>query len=90
MNYALIENGVVTNVIWLYSGNEKDFPNAIALEDVPAGIGDEYIDGVFYRNGKRVLTIMEELEKALDEKDATIAELDSALLDATYANLVGE
>ena len=90
MNYALIENGIVTNVIWLYSGNEKEFPNAVALKDVPAGIGDEYIDGVFYRNGKRVLTITEELEKALDEKDATIAELDAALLDATYANLVGE
>ena len=29
MNYALIENGVVPNLIWLYSGNEADFPSAV-------------------------------------------------------------
>ena len=26
MNYALIENGVVTNLIWLYPANAADFP----------------------------------------------------------------
>lgn len=89
MNYALIENGIVTNVIWLYSGNEKEFPNAVALKDVPAGIGDTYEDGVFYRNGEKVLTALEVVKAELSEANATIAELDAALLDATYENIVG-
>lgn len=60
MNYALIENGIVTNIIWLYPGNASDFPNAVPLGDVPAGIGDTYEDGVFYRDGERVLTPVEQ------------------------------
>ena len=28
MNYALIENGVVTNLIWLYPANAAEFPGA--------------------------------------------------------------
>ena len=26
MNYALIEDGVVVNIIWLYEGNANEFP----------------------------------------------------------------
>lgn len=71
MNYALIENGVVTNVIWLYPGNAKEFPNAVPIGDVPAGIGDTYEDGIFYRDGERVLTVAEQAEKeAADMKEA--------------------
>ncbi|MBE5925582.1 MAG: hypothetical protein E7270_01120 [Lachnospiraceae bacterium] len=61
MNYALIENNIITNIIWLYPGNASDFPNAVPLDDVPASIGDEYIDGIFYRNGERILTEVENL-----------------------------
>lgn len=64
MNYALIENGIVTNIIWLYPGNSDDFPNAVPTDDVPSGIGDTYEDGAFYRNGERVLTPMEEMAAA--------------------------
>mgnify|MGYP001239134309 CR=1 FL=1 len=75
MNYALIENGIVTNLIWLHPGNAADFPNAVPLGDVPAAIGDTYADGVFYRDGVKVLTAVEqavadvlaEIERALDE-----------------------
>ena len=71
MNYALIENGVVTNIIWLYPGNASDFPNAVPLGDVPAAIGDTYTDGVFYHNGERVLTITEYMQKeAADMQEA--------------------
>ena len=86
MNYALIENGVVTNIIWLYPENASDFPNAVPMGDVPAGIGDEYIDHVFYRNGERILTNLESMTKI---KDAIIAELDTALLESTYENIMG-
>ena len=71
MDYALIENGVVTNVIWLYPGNADDFPNAVPMGDIPAGIGDTYTDGVFYRNGERVLTLQEQMQKeAADMQEA--------------------
>ena len=80
MNYALIENGVVTNVIWLYPDNEAAFPNAIRIDEGrPVAIGDTYVEGRFYRDGAEVLT----------PDEATILELDSALLDAEYENLTG-
>lgn len=59
MNYALIEDGVVTNVIWLHPGNASDFPNAVALNDIPAEIGDSYVDGAFYRDGEKIVSAME-------------------------------
>lgn len=34
--------------------------------------------------------VIQQLQQTVSEKDTTIAELDAALLDATYANLVGE
>lgn len=71
MNYALIENGIVTNIIWLYPGNASDFPNAVPLGDVPAGIGDTYADGAFYRDGERLLTDEERLQvEAADMREA--------------------
>lgn len=71
MNYALIENGIVTNVIWLYPANATDFPSAVPLGDVPAGIGDTYEDSVFYRDGEKVLTVAEQAAKeAADMKEA--------------------
>ena len=75
MNYALIEHGIITNVIWLHPGNADEFPNAVALEDIPAGIGDTYEDGVFYRNGERVLTASERMQSEMDDMKAALAEL---------------
>lgn len=66
MDYALIENGVVTNLIWLHYSNAHEFPNAVPLAGVPAGIGDTFLDGVFYRDGERVLSRTEHLENILD------------------------
>lgn len=80
MHYALINNGVVTNVIWLYPGNEPDFPNAVAIDaGRPVSMGDTYADGKYYRDGSEVLT----------SDETTIAELDEALLDAAYENVIG-
>lgn len=59
MNYALIENGIVANIIWLYDGNAREFP-AIKLGERPVRIGDTYEDGKFYRDGAEVLTPAEE------------------------------
>lgn len=63
MNYALIENGVVTNLIWLYPANAAEFPGAVPLGDVPAAIGDTWDGEHFYRNGERVLSPMEQAQE---------------------------
>lgn len=61
MNYALIENGVVINVIVLLPCNVKDFPNAIDVGERPVQIGDTYQDGKFYRDGIEILSREQEL-----------------------------
>ena len=63
MNYAIIENGVVGNVIVLRPANAGEFPGAVALHDRPVGIGDTYSEGKFYRDGAEVLTAQEEIEQ---------------------------
>lgn len=78
-NYAMIENGVVANVISLNDENAGDFPTAVPLGDRPAGIGDAYANGVFTRNGEVVRT-------PLERAQATIAELDAAVVDYAYQN----
>lgn len=88
MNYALIENNIVTNIIWLYPKNVSDFPNAVPMNDIPVAIGDEYIDGIFYRNGERILTEVEQLQKQNTEKDEVIAELDATIINMAYQNII--
>lgn len=60
MRYAILEEGKVVNVIALTEDSAADFPAAVPMGDIPAGIGDTYADGVFYRNGGRVLTQAED------------------------------
>lgn len=55
MNYALIENGTVINLIWLHPMNESEFPNAVSIGELPVMIGDSYVDGKFYREGEEVV-----------------------------------
>lgn len=60
MRYAIVTEGVVSNVIALQAA-AGDFPDAVALHDRPVGIGDTYQDGKFYRGGQEVLTSQEEI-----------------------------
>lgn len=60
MRYAIVTDGVVSNIIALRSSNAADFPGAVALYDRPAGIGDSYTDGKFYRDGVEIMTAAEE------------------------------
>ena len=89
MNYALIENGVVTNIIYLHTNNVSDFPNAIPIEHVPATINDIYKDGIFYRDGKRVKTNVELMEDSINAMEVEMSELDAALLEIAYENIIG-
>ena len=75
MIYALIDNGIVSNVIALNDRNANDFPTAVKLGDRPVGIGDTYTDGKFYRDGAEVLTPMEQEQEEIDAYKAALNEL---------------
>lgn len=75
MNYAIIENGVVVNVIvGLPEGMD-----GVPLGDRPVGIGDLYADGVFTHGGVPVLTETERLAAEVAEYDAALTEIETAL-----------
>ena len=56
MKYAIIQNGVVVNMIVIAPYNTSDFPDAVPVGDKPVGIGDEYRDGKFWRDGAEILS----------------------------------
>ena len=72
MDYALIENGIVTNIIFLLPTNADDFPNAVPIGDIPVGIGDTYENGDFYRDG-------EVLKSSLEMTNERVAMVEEAL-----------
>ena len=61
--YALIKNAKVTNIV---SADKRGADSLISAglnliqTDKPVAIGDDYIDGKFYRDGSEVLTQLEE------------------------------
>lgn len=59
-NFAIVENGVVSNVLWGMVYNSDEWPNAIQVNDLAVQIGDSYENGKFYRNGEEVLSRTEE------------------------------
>ena len=67
MNYALIKDGTVVNVIWLSPSNAKDFPAAVPAGNLPVRIGDAWEGGMFYRDGEALLSPLEEANAILDE-----------------------
>lgn len=75
MRYALVENGVVVNVIWLNDKNAGDFPTAVKLGDRPATMGDAYTDGKFYRDGVEVLTALEQAQAEIDSYKSALNEM---------------
>lgn len=74
MNYALIENGVVANIIYLHPMNASDFPNAVSVGEHPVSIGDTYVDGVFYHDGEVLKTDLEIRQLEIADMKAALAE----------------
>lgn len=70
--YALVENGVVTNVMVLYPPNAAEFEGAVPCGDVPVAIGDTYDGEHFYRGGERVLTALEQAQKDVKDMQAAL------------------
>jgi len=61
MIYAIIENGLVVNLIVLNPDNAAEFPNAVPAGDLPLLMGDAYADGVFTRDGEQILSELQQL-----------------------------
>lgn len=83
-NYALVEDGIVTNVIWLAAKNAPEFPNAVELGDLPVVAGDTYTDGKFFRNGEEVKT---QLTAANEEAAELTSLLGEAVQEAYDADM---
>lgn len=80
MNYAtniavLDENGFVENIIWglIYQMDEfnETYTKAVVIDDYDITIGDQYINGEWYRDGKEIdvrtnAEKIEEVETILD------------------------
>ena len=75
MRYAIVTDGIVTNVIALNDRNANDFPASVKLGDRPVGIGDAYTGGKFYRDGVEVLTPMEQAQEEIEKYKAALHEL---------------
>ena len=75
MRYAIITDGVVTNVIILYPGNASDFPAAVPCGDVPVAIGDTYDGQDFYRDGIKVVSALAKAQQEAEDMQAALEEL---------------
>lgn len=80
MKSAILDNDIVTNIIWLYP--TTSFPNSVPCYDYPVAVGDTYSDGRFYRNGHLVLSALEAQHEA--DEAAHLAEL-GALIEEIYS-----
>ena len=84
MNYALITDGVVANLIYLHPMNADDFSSAVPTEDLPVQIGDTYADGKFYRNGEEVVPVNVLTDAQISAiKDQAVAEIEEAVINGT-------
>ena len=90
MNYAIVKDGIVTNIVVLYPMGAKDFPEAVPCGDVPVFIGDTYDGEHFYRAGKRVLTPLEQARKDIESTQANIEDTEDMRAALAVLGIDGE
>lgn len=73
MIYAKIKDGAVVNVLSLRKSQANEFPDCVPMNDIPAGIGDTYFDGLFYRGGEEVKSPAQQLYEAIADTKAAFA-----------------
>lgn len=72
MQYAIVEDGIVTNVIVLYPQGAAEFPYAVACRDIPVTIGDTWDGKDFTRDGEKVPTEADQLRQSVEDKQASL------------------
>lgn len=75
---AVVNNGVVTNIIWC-TDNTPQTATWLNCDDRPVAIGDTYVDGKFCRGGVEVPTPLEDAQAQLESLSAQNAELLDAM-----------
>ena len=75
MTYALVESGVVVNLINLEPYNESDFPNAVKVGDLLVAIGDTYQNEMFYHDGVEARTAMQVALAEMNDMKTALGEL---------------
>lgn len=90
MEYALILNSFVVNIIYLHPMHASDYPDAVPINGIAVEIGDEYRNGHFYREGKIVTMYPYEDERYGISpeilsiiKDDAVAEIEEAVINGT-------
>ena len=81
---AVVNNGVVTNIIWC-TDNTPQTATWLNCDDRPVAIGDTYTDGKFYRDGTEVLTPLEDAQAQVESLTAQNAEYEAALAEIEAA-----
>lgn len=82
MVFAIVEDGIVTNVIWLCASNRLDFPHSVCIANRAVAIGDQYTDGTFFRDGMPVLAYTEQITALINqvsELEAAVSSIEEAL-----------
>ena len=79
----LNENNIVVNLEW-YSDEKLETEELVNIDDYPVGIGDIYENGIFYRDGEKLLTQLEAAQVLINDYATIIAELDAMVLDYQY------
>ena len=70
--YALVENGVVTNVMVLYPPSAAEFAGAVPCGDLPVAVGDTYDGEHFFRDGVQVISALEQAQKDAEDMQAAL------------------
>ena len=78
-NMALLENGIVTNLLWCSDG-EPETQVLIDCGELGVAIGDSYRSGKFYREGQEVLS---ETQRLLAENAQLLGTM-AAMIDEVY------
>ena len=78
-NMALLENGVVTNLLWCSDG-EPETQVLIDCGELGVAIGDSYRIGKFYREGQEVLS---ETQRLLAENAQLLGTM-AAMVEEVY------
>lgn len=74
---ARLEAGTVINIEWC-SDNAAETEALKNIGDYPAGIGDTYSEGKWYRDGEALLTPLEEAQQENAALQAKLEELNEA------------
>lgn len=89
MDYAIVENGTVTNVVVLTQKDLPYFPDAVLIpEGTLTGIGDQYKDGKFYCDGEEITSQpwqaaeMQRLNNLLIDTQQAITDQDLSMIEA--------